>query len=132
LIAIGSGSGFVQLFDGASGAALATLGKPGLAYRAMAFSPDGNLLAAGRDDASVSLWNIEREQPLWTVAGAPAGIVSAARSGARIFTGHIDGSVTAHDAGTPPFAGHDRFVYTMDADAQRVVSGAFRWACRRQ
>lgn len=123
--AAGDASGFVRLFDAASGETLAKLGTPGLAHRALAFSPDSRLLAAGRDDGSVSVWDIATERVRITVSSASAGVISAARSGSRLFTGHTNGSVKALAPGAPTFPRHDRFVYTMRADTHRVVSGAF-------
>jgi hypothetical protein len=57
-------NGRVDLHETASGRTVGQLTCPSGAFHAVAFSPDGSLIAAGGDDFSVCLWNTEKRQLL--------------------------------------------------------------------
>jgi roadblock/LC7 domain-containing protein len=57
-------AGRVSVLEAGSGHAVTDLTCPGGALRAVAFSPDGNLVAAGGDDFALCLWNLDSRQLL--------------------------------------------------------------------
>lgn len=55
-------TGRVSVLETGSGRRVADLTCPSGALRAVAFSPDGSLVAAGGDDFALCLWNLDRRQ----------------------------------------------------------------------
>src|SRR5262249_23703134 len=69
----------VQLWDVASGKAIATLGE-GEGAMAVAFSPDGRSLACGQVDGTIKLWDVSAQKVRQTLQGHRQGVCSVAYS----------------------------------------------------
>ena len=63
LLAIGSETGLIELWDVASAASAGSLRSHARAITALAFSPDGRTLASTSDDEVLHLWDCSRERP---------------------------------------------------------------------
>jgi WD40 repeat protein len=72
--------GEVRLWDGASGRELALLGKHPKPVRALAFTPDGRLLAAAGLDKTITLWDVPGRRELRRLEGAKGAVVRLAFS----------------------------------------------------
>jgi WD40 repeat protein len=66
-LALGSLSGEVKVWDTYERQSLATFRAQQLQVTALAFSPDGQLLASGGDDTTVSIWNWRDRQSVVSV-----------------------------------------------------------------
>jgi uncharacterized caspase-like protein len=84
----------IRLWDAASGRELRTLTVNTAGIRAMAFSPDGRLLASGGDDAVVKLWDTATGREIATLKGHSLGVKAVAFSddGKLLVSGSDDGS----------------------------------------
>ena len=58
LIAVGTGSGNVTIWNVSDGSLSQTLKGASYAVRAVAFSPDGNLIAAAGSDSMIQVWQV--------------------------------------------------------------------------
>ena len=58
LIAVGTGSGNVTIWNVSDGSLSQTLKGASYAVRAVAFSPDGNLIAAAGSDSMIQVWHV--------------------------------------------------------------------------
>jgi WD40 repeat protein len=81
LIATGDNSGYIRLWDTASGKSAGGPWRAGsgasTVVRDMAFSPDGRLLASADDDGTVRLWDVATGKPaddMRATRGAPLGV----------------------------------------------------------
>jgi WD40 repeat protein len=70
-IALGSGSGRLELWDAATGKRNRVLRESGPAFSQVRFSPDGKLLAAGQADRSAVVWDVAKGQEAYKLAPAP-------------------------------------------------------------
>ena len=61
----------------------------------IAFGRDGTIVAAGSEDQTIILWDVQSERPLGTLAGHSATVTSLLfdPSGAALFSGSGDGSI---------------------------------------
>lgn len=67
-------------------------------FRALAFSPDGALLA-GAGEGGLQFWDVARQQPLGGRLGfSPANSVAVSPDGSLVVAGHGDGAVRAYPA----------------------------------
>jgi WD40 repeat protein/uncharacterized caspase-like protein len=89
----------IRLWDTASGRELRTLTGHTAATLAMAFSPDGRLLASGGDDAVVKLWDTATGREIATLNGHALGVKALAFSddGKLLVSGSDDGSARLWD-----------------------------------
>ncbi len=65
------------------------------AIRALAYSPDGNILVTGHSDGSILFWDVASGELRFWLAGHPKTITSLAfdRTGSRLASASADGSV---------------------------------------
>jgi WD40 repeat protein len=106
LLAAGGLTGFLRLFDPASGELLATLpghhngrGEVNENARDVAFSPDGKLLASAGNDKVVRLWDVATRSQLQALTGHTAGVYAVRFSGdgRLLASASIDGTVRLWD-----------------------------------
>jgi hypothetical protein len=108
--------------------------NPGGVIRSLAFSPDGKILAAGYEDNTVILWNIESGQPIgeplmghafavWSLAFSPDSKILA--------SGSLDTSVVLWDVKTRKPIGAPLRRHTLDVlsiafspDGKTLASGS--------
>jgi WD40 repeat protein/uncharacterized caspase-like protein len=90
----------IRLWDAASGRELQALAGHTANIRAMAFSPDGKLLASGGDDAAIKLWETATGRELMTLGGHSLAVRTLAFSpdGKLLVSGGDDGSAKLWDA----------------------------------
>ncbi len=85
LLAVGDGSphrsGSVKVFDSESGQLVAAFSEPKEVVYGVAFSPDGNLLAAGSADAQVYVWNLAEKKLLGALKEHAGWVMHVAFSG---------------------------------------------------
>jgi WD40 repeat protein len=92
----------VQLWDAPSGQLLTTLAGHRRGILALAFSPDGKVLASGDQEGVVKLWDVARHverAPLPFHEAAVFGLAVSA-DGARAATGSLDGTILVWDLAT--------------------------------
>ncbi len=110
-LATGYGSGNLRLLDVATGKDRMVLeggrsnnagGGPGLLAMSVAFSPDGKLLASGRYDRTVKLWDVANGKERSSFEGhkGPVFSVSFAPDGKTLASGSGDGTVRFWDVDT--------------------------------
>ena len=125
-----AGSIGVHLYDAQTFETLAYFETGVWAY-AVAFSPDGTLLAAGLEDATIRLWRIADQTPLQTLEGHSGAVWSVAFSpdGSLLASGSADSDINLWSLPDGSFVrqltGHLYGVYTVDfsPDGQLVASG---------
>lgn len=98
---------------------------------AVAFSPDGRLIATGSDDKTIRLWDITTGKVVRTLEGHTGGILELDFSpdGQRLVSSAYDTNVILWDVprGQPVMSlrGHDAWVWAVDfsPDGRRIASG---------
>jgi WD40 repeat protein len=136
-------TGSVQLFNlGRDGEviSLATGGKgdaqPG--YIELAFSPNGRRLAAGCDDSTIRVWDLDSRGPARVLPGHSAPVLDVAYSpdGRWLASAAADGAVKLWDAATgatiATLSGHSARVGSIafDPDGRRLASAGLDLAVR--
>jgi WD40 repeat protein len=95
LLAAGSFSNDVQLWQANGSELVRTLQAPAGQVNWVAFSPDGTLLAVASSDALIRIWNVADGTLIQTLAGhsGPVGSVAFSPDGKSVASGASDGSV---------------------------------------
>ncbi|MBC7925206.1 MAG: PD40 domain-containing protein [Bryobacteraceae bacterium] len=126
----------LQLWDTLSGRAIG-LPEPSPGFKpgdTLALSDDGPLIASGKSDGTVRIWNLQNRQMIAAPAIGHTKAVSAlafSRGGTRLVSGSEDSTVRIWNtpSGQPlgqPLKGHQGRVTSVNfsADSRRIVSGA--------
>ncbi|WP_253804049.1 WD40 repeat domain-containing protein [Kitasatospora paracochleata] len=84
------------MFDPVTGAELATFTGHGMMVTALAFSPDGSMLASGSRDATVRLWDVPARRALLTITGFTDYVGFLAFSSDESYVVAVDGGGVLH------------------------------------
>ncbi len=95
LLAAGSSSNSVQIWQADGGSLIHTMQAPAGQVNWVAFSPDGSLLAVASSDAQIRLWNVADGALAQTLTGhnGPISSVAFSPNGEFVVSGAADGSV---------------------------------------
>lgn len=121
-----------KIWDAITGHELLQLRADGAPYRAMIFSPDGQLLATGGDDHSVRLWNPTTGEELKVMRGHSDIVYALAFSadGKWLASGSGDQTVklweTASGRELATYRGHNQWISNLafTPDGQRLATGS--------
>lgn len=97
-IAYATGGSDIKLLDSYSGEVWTTLSDPSQRITSLAFSPDGNILAAGSSDGLVILWTLKSDTENFEKSFIPAS--SAASITSLTFAGDGQALAVGDEAGT--------------------------------
>jgi WD40 repeat protein len=94
LASAGYNDNLIKVWTTSTGAMLGSLSSLTSGARAVAFSPDGTLLAAGGSD-SIQIWQTSNWQPVWSCTNETVGIstLSFSPNGTFLLFGREDGTV---------------------------------------
>ncbi len=100
-LAIGE-SGRVELLDAAKRETIATFHHSANTIPAVAFSPDGTLLAAGSKEGTIKVWNVTSETEVATLAGHADQVASLdfSSDGSMLASGSFDRTVKLWNVAT--------------------------------
>ena len=134
LLAVGSWSDTVDLWDVAAGTVTAGLEGHASGVKDVAFAPDGRLLATACLDEKTRIWDVARGVLLATMAGHDKGVtaVSFAPDGTLLATASEDGTVRIWDAGTwaarltLAYPGHKLSQVAFSPDGSRIAAKSSR------
>jgi WD40 repeat protein/energy-coupling factor transporter ATP-binding protein EcfA2 len=105
----------------------------GQPVNAVAFSPDGKIIASGREDGTIELLYQDGNSVIPPLKGENGGVWSLAFSpdGKIIASGYEDGTIKLWDLQgrliVPPLQGHESYVYSVafSPNGQIIASGSF-------
>lgn len=128
----------VKLVDVSSGKILRTFpGHSQIETYAVAFSPDGKLLASACRDHEILVWEVATARLLHRLEGAPAVALAFSPDSKTLATGGADRTVHLWDIATgheiQSLAGHSDCVVTLAflPDGKSLASGSCDWANHR-
>jgi WD40 repeat protein/predicted Ser/Thr protein kinase len=125
----------IEILDAATGKRLATADAGRLEYwalrRALAYSPDGRLLAGPYEDNQIGLWEAQTYRLVGTLAGHEGTVLSVAFSadGRRLVSGGADSLIRTWDVESRDclrtLRGHadEVFAAVFHPDGSRIASG---------
>lgn len=120
-LALGTSSGAVVLADPATGREIGVcLGFGGGPVKGLAFSPDGEQLAAAEFRNTVKVWNVATRQPIHVLKGHSEAVVAVAYGGDWLASASYDQTAKLWDART----GQERF--TLEGHTSRLTAIAIR------
>lgn len=130
--ATGGWGGLARVWDRESGQVLQTLKHGGEYVNAVAFSPDGRLLATGSSDAAgyIQVWDIATGKRLQVIAGHDDEVLSLvySKDGSQLLSSSYDKTARIWDTQTGKevhkFVGHTWWVWSaaFSPDEQHVVT----------
>jgi hypothetical protein len=137
LLALATESKLVQLWDVARNQLVADLQGDLFRFHIVAFSPDGQRVAAGGGDwkrdgiNQVTLWDVASKKQVMKLVGHQSAVLAIAYdpAGKTIATGSVDNTVRLWDAETgknlKTLRGHRHYVegLTFSADGKTLISG---------
>jgi len=106
LIALGEPDGAVRLVETSAGREIPGLGPPGAGVWALAFSPDGQKLAAATTDHKLRVWEVASKQVLCEMASRGRKLTGCASAfafsadGGRLCVSYEDGTAEIFDTAT--------------------------------
>jgi WD40 repeat protein len=122
----------VRLFDVAGGKSLGDLSCGNRRVRALAFSADGRLLAAGGEARLIRLWDARTLQPAGDLPTRPGGVMTVSFCGESLLAAgdttneiRLWNAAERQEAGR--LAGHTGTIAALSYDARsgRLLSGSF-------
>lgn len=136
LLAIGNGSGAINLWDLRTGNRFSTFKAHSDRLSGLTFSPDGRTLVSGSDDSKIHLWDVATQKREATLTQSFAAYALAySPDGKMLVSGSWDATIRLWDADTGNqiaiITGHPHFVEEMAfAPDGNIAAGTARGVTR--